>query len=138
GTMAIENPEVIGDLSEEYGPDRIMVSLDSRDSKVVIRGWTEDIECTAVEVGRKLQEQGAGSILFTNVDFEGLLSGFDPDPVIELVNAVDVPVVYSGGISSIQDIEELQKTGAAGVVIGSAIYRGKIDFREALKYQGLK
>ncbi|WP_321212160.1 1-(5-phosphoribosyl)-5-[(5-phosphoribosylamino)methylideneamino]imidazole-4-carboxamide isomerase [Methanothermobacter sp. DP] len=138
GTMAIENPEVIGDLSGEYGSDRIMVSLDSRNSKVVIRGWTENIEHTAVEMGRKLQEKGAGSILFTNVDFEGLLSGFDPEPVIELVNAVDVPVVYSGGVSSIQDIDKLQKTGAAGVVIGSAIYKGKIDFREALKYQELK
>ncbi|HOQ18275.1 MAG TPA: 1-(5-phosphoribosyl)-5-[(5-phosphoribosylamino)methylideneamino]imidazole-4-carboxamide isomerase [Methanothermobacter thermautotrophicus] len=138
GTMAIERPAVVEELADEYGSERIMVSLDSRDSRVVIRGWTEKVPFTAEEMARKFQERGAGSILFTNVDFEGLLSGFDLKPVTELVDAVDIPVIYSGGVSSLDDLRMLQGTGVMGVVIGSAIYRGLIDFTEALKYQDLK
>ncbi|MBE2900519.1 1-(5-phosphoribosyl)-5-((5-phosphoribosylamino)methylideneamino)imidazole-4-carboxamide isomerase [Methanothermobacter thermautotrophicus] len=138
GTMAIENPEVVEELAAEYGSERIMVSLDSRDSRVVIRGWTEKVPFTAEEMARKLKARGAGSILFTNVDFEGLLSGFDLKPVTELVDAVDIPVIYSGGVSSLDDIGMLQGTGVRGVVIGSAIYRGLIDFTEALKYQDIE
>lgn len=138
GTMAIENPAIVEELAGEYGSERIMVSLDSRDSQVVIRGWTEKVPFTAEEMARKFQERGAGSILFTNVDFEGLLSGFDLKPVSELVEAVEIPVIYSGGVSSLNDLRMLQETGVMGVVIGSAIYRGLIDLTEALKYQDLK
>ncbi|MDI6702264.1 1-(5-phosphoribosyl)-5-[(5-phosphoribosylamino)methylideneamino]imidazole-4-carboxamide isomerase [Methanothermobacter wolfeii] len=135
GTMAIEKPGTVKELAEEYGSEHIMVSLDSRDSRVVIKGWTEKVPFTPVELAGRLQEEGAGSILFTNVDFEGLLKGFDVKPVLELVESIEIPVVYSGGVSSIKDIELLSGTGVAGVVIGSAIYRKKIDFQEALRYQ---
>ena len=119
------------------GSERIMVSLDSKDSKVVIKGWTEKTSKTAPEMGQILEENGAGGILFTNVDVEGLLNGFNLDPVLELVNAVNIPIVYSGGISSLEDIKTLQKTGVKGIVIGSAIYKGKIDFEKALKYENI-
>lgn len=137
GTMAIENPLLVQELAEEYGSERIMVSLDSKDSKVVIKGWTEKTSKTAPEMGRILEENGAGGILFTNVDVEGLLNGFSLDPVLELVNAVNIPVVYSGGITSLEDLERLQPTGVKGVVIGSAIYKGHIEFEEALKYENI-
>ena len=118
GTMGIKNPQTITELSDEYGSERIMISLDSKDNKVVIKG--------------------AGSILFTNVDVEGLLGGFYTDPVVDLVNSVDIPVVYSGGVTTLDDLKQLQSTGAKGVVIGSALYKDKIKLEDALKYQDIK
>ena len=135
GTMAVENPETVEELSNEYGSNRILVALDSKDSKVVIKGWMEKTEKNASELGVSLQNKGAGGILFTNVDVEGMMNGFDMDPLLELLNAVDIPVIYSGGVTSLMDIENLSKTKTFGVVIGSALYKGKIDFIDALKYQ---
>lgn len=135
GTMAIENPETVKELSEEFGSERIVVALDSKDSKVVVKGWTEKTSKSASEYGKIFEECGAGGILFTNVDYEGLLKGFDVDPLLELLNAVNIPVIYSGGITSIEDIKKVSETDAAGVVVGSALYKGKINFEDALKYQ---
>lgn len=135
GTMGIKNPEIIYKLSEEYGSDRIMVSLDSKDSKVVIKGWQEKIDKTPVELINEFENNGAGSILFTNVDVEGLLGGFNLNPVIKLVNSSNIPIVYSGGITNINDVKQLLKTGISGIVIGSALYKNKIKLKEALKYQ---
>ena len=135
GTMAIEKPNTIKKLSEEFGSERIMVSLDSKDSKVVIKGWKEKIDKKATDISREFQEAGAGSILFTNVDVEGLLSGFDIQPAIDLVNSVDIPIVYSGGITTLEDLKKLTTTGVKGVVIGSALYKNKINLIDALKLQ---
>jgi phosphoribosylformimino-5-aminoimidazole carboxamide ribotide isomerase len=135
GTMGIKHPETIQQLSAEYGSERIMISLDSKDSKVVIKGWQEKIDKTATELSKEFEEHGAGSILFTNVDVEGLLGGFNINPVLNLVKSVDIPIVYSGGITTIADIKKLSTTGVSGVVIGSALYKDKIKLEEALKYQ---
>lgn len=135
GTMAIKHPEIISQLSKEYGKDRIMISLDSKDEQVVIKGWQEKINKSPYELSKEFEEHGAGSILFTNVDVEGLLKGFYIDPILKLVKSTNIPIVYSGGVSSIEDIKLLQNTGVKGVVIGSAIYKNKINLKEALKYQ---
>ena len=133
--MGIKHPEVIQELSKEYGSDRIMISLDSKDSKVVIKGWQEKIDKTPEELSNEFKEHGAGSILFTNVDVEGLLNGFYTEPVLNLVNSTDLPVVYSGGVTSTEDLVKLNKTGVKGVVIGSALYKNKINLKDALKYE---
>lgn len=135
GTMGIEHPETITELSNEYGSERIMISLDSKDNRVVIKGWQEKIDKSPTELSNEFKEHGAGSILFTNVDVEGLLGGFYTEPVIKLKNSVDLPIVYSGGITSISDIKQLNESGVEGIVIGSALYKDKIDLKEALKYQ---
>jgi len=135
GTMAVENPEKVEELSNEYGSNRTIVALDSKDEKVVVKGWTEKTEKSAPELGVALQKRGAGGILFTNVDVEGLMKGFNINPLLKLLKAVDIPVIYSGGVTSLSDIEELSLTKTYGVVIGSALYKGKINFEAALKYQ---
>lgn len=136
GTMAIEHPEIISKLSQEYGSDRIMVSLDSKDSKVVIKGWTEKISQSADEIANMFKEKGAGSVLFTNVDYEGLLNGFNIEPVNKLINSTDMPIVYAGGISSTDDLKILRdETQVQGVVIGSALYKKTINLKDALQYQ---
>lgn len=135
GTMGIQHPETITELSEEYGSDRIMISLDSKDNKVVIKGWQEKIDKSPAELSQEFKDRGAGSILFTNVDVEGLLGGFYTEPVENLKKSVDLPIVYSGGITTTDDLKKLNKSGVEGVVIGSALYTDKIDLTEALKYQ---
>lgn len=135
GTMAIQEPGNVDYLAGEYGSERIIVALDSKDSKVVVKGWTESTNQNASELGVELQDHGAGGILFTNVDVEGLMKGFDMEPLLELLDAVDIPVVYSGGVTSLEDVEKLSNLDIYGVVIGSALYKGKIKFSDALKYQ---
>ena len=135
GTMAVENPENISEISKEYGSKRTIVALDSKEGKVVVKGWTEKTEKTAPELGVSLENKGAGGILFTNVDVEGMMSGFNMDPLEDLLEAVDIPVVYSGGVTSLDDVKKLSETETYGVVIGSALYKGKINFEDTLKYQ---
>jgi phosphoribosylformimino-5-aminoimidazole carboxamide ribotide isomerase len=135
GTLAIKNPETVQKISQDYGKERIMVALDSKDSRVVVRGWTEKTNFTAPELGEIFQDNGAGGILFTNVDHEGLLEGFQVEPLRALLKTVQIPVVYSGGVSSLEDVATLSNTDVYGVVIGSALYKGKIRFEDALKYE---
>ena len=135
GTLAIDNPETVQELSSEFGSERIIVALDSKDSQVVVRGWTEKTDQKAPELGKIMEEHGAGGILFTNVDHEGLLGGFEINPLLELLGAVDIPVIYSGGVSTLEDVSVLSETDAYGVVIGSALYKGTINFEDALNYE---
>ena len=135
GTMAVENPKNIEELSNEYGSKRTIVALDSKDGKVVVKGWTEKTEKTAPELGVSLEKRGAGGILYTNVDVEGMMNGFNMTPLEDLLKAVNIPVIYSGGVTSLDDVKKLSKTEAYGVVIGSALYKGNIKFEDTLKYQ---
>ena len=138
GTMAIKNPLIVQELANEFNSSRIIVALDSKDSQVVIKGWTEKTSKTASQLGKLMEEHGAGYILFTNVDVEGLLEGFEIKPLMELLNNVNIPVIYSGGISTMRDLEKLSTTNVYGVVIGSALYKGKIKFDEALNLSNIK
>ncbi|MEM0499146.1 MAG: 1-(5-phosphoribosyl)-5-[(5-phosphoribosylamino)methylideneamino]imidazole-4-carboxamide isomerase [Methanothrix sp.] len=134
GTMALRDPPVVMRLSDEYGPDRIMVALDVRDGKVTSEGWQRTLEFNAIELGVVFESFGAGSILFTNIDTEGQQRGVDPEPTKELVEAVSIPVVAAGGVSSLNDVKLLSEAGAAGAVIGTAIYTGVLDLRAALDF----
>ncbi len=135
GTLAIESPETVELLSDQYGSERIMVALDSKDSQVVVRGWTEKTNQTAPQLGEIMEEKGAGGLLFTNVDHEGLLGGFKIQPLLKLLETVNIPVVYSGGVSTLEDIKTLSQTDVYGVVIGSALYKGTLNLEDALSYE---
>ena len=135
GTMAIDNPDIIEELSNKYGSDRICVSLDSKNNKVVTHGWTKYTDKTPLEYARIFEQKGAGSILFTNVDVEGLLNGINLDIAEELMSNINIPVIYSGGITSIDDIKKLKEINTPYVVIGSALYKGLIEFEDLLEYQ---
>lgn len=132
GTAALEDPALVESLSAEYGRERIMVALDVRKGLVTTEGWQRTLEERAVGLGRLFQERGAGSILFTNIDTEGQLRGIDPVPTRELVDSLDIPVIAAGGVTTIEDILALRDAGAAGAVVGTAIYTGKLDFKDAL------
>ncbi len=131
-TAALREPELVKKLADEFGSAHINVALDSKNGKVAIEGWKKLSEFTAVEMGQKFEKLGAGTLLFTNIDTEGLMQGVNPTPTAELVKSVKIPVIASGGITTLQDILTIRATGACGVVVGSALYTGKFTYPEAL------
>lgn len=135
GTAAINNPSLVEELARKFGSERIMVALDSKNGRVTTHGWAKQSAYTPVELGREFEELGAGSILFTDIDTEGLLNGVNPEPTRELAQALGIPVIASGGITTLSDIEEIKKTGAKGVVVGAALYVGNFKLREALELE---
>ena len=135
GTMAVENPDILDSLTDKYTPDQICISLDSKDNRVLTHGWQKSTDKTPLEYTQIFQQKGAGSILFTNVDVEGLLGGIDLSIAEELIEKSEIPIIYSGGITSVDDLKVLRDINTDYVVIGSALYKGLIDFKEALKYQ---
>lgn len=135
GTMALESPSVLAGLAEKYGKDRVMVALDSKGGEVVIRGWKSGTGVAAMDVIRTF-EPYAREALFTNVEVEGKMKGIDERPIKELVRASSLDIIVSGGISSVNDVKRIKSLGAKGVVIGSAIYTGKLDYRNALRAAG--
>lgn len=132
GTAAIKDPSLVRRLAGEAGSDAVMVSLDSRKGEVLIEGWTAGSGKGTVEMGRFFEKQGAGSILFTDVDVEGLLKGINASQIRALAEAVRIPVIASGGVTSLDDIVQIRRTGAAGVIVGSALYKCHFTLREAI------
>ncbi|WP_407355331.1 1-(5-phosphoribosyl)-5-[(5-phosphoribosylamino)methylideneamino]imidazole-4-carboxamide isomerase [Methanolobus sp. WCC5] len=131
-TAAINNPRLVRELADAYGSKHINVALDSKNGKISIEGWKKQSEFTAIEMGIRFQELGAGSILFTNIDTEGLLQGVNTAPTEELARSVSIPVIASGGVTGLDDLIALKKTGAKAVVVGSALYTGKFTLPEAI------
>jgi phosphoribosylformimino-5-aminoimidazole carboxamide ribotide isomerase len=131
GTAAVENPDIVAEIGEEH-PESVLVSLDAKDGEVVVSGWTEGTGLDPAEAAARYEELGAGGILFTDVDVEGQLEGVRTDPVERVVEAVDVPVVASGGVATLDDVRALEDAGAAAVVVGSALYEGSFTLEAAL------
>ena len=131
-TLAIRDPRTLTRLASEYGAERVMAGVDAKGGQVVVRGWQEPAGDYLAWAG-KLEAAGAGSLLYTNVDVEGLQQGIRPEPVRRLLETTRLPVVVAGGISSAADVVLLRDMGAAGVVLGSALYSGRISVREAME-----
>ncbi|WP_440006947.1 1-(5-phosphoribosyl)-5-[(5-phosphoribosylamino)methylideneamino]imidazole-4-carboxamide isomerase [Halomicrococcus sp. SG-WS-1] len=130
GTAAVENPDIVEAISAEY-PGSVMVSLDAKDGEVVVSGWTERTGLDPAEAAARYEDLGAGAILFTDVDVEGRMEGVQTEQVRRVVEAVDVPVVASGGVATVADVRALRDAGAAAVVVGSALYEGAFTLEEA-------
>jgi phosphoribosylformimino-5-aminoimidazole carboxamide ribotide isomerase len=132
GTAAMETPAILKKLSEQYGRDRIIVALDSKGGRVVTKGWVEETGERAASVAKSF-EDFASEYLFTNVDVEGMIQGIKIDIIKEVVGSTKSRIIASGGISTLGDIQAIKDAGATAVVIGTALYKGRIDFKEALE-----
>lgn len=130
GTAAVETPDIVTEISDTH-PGTVMVSLDAKGGEVVVSGWTEGTGLDPAEAARRYADLGAGAILFTDVDVEGRLDGVRTGPVERLVEAVDIPVVASGGVATLDDVRALRDAGAAAVVVGTALYEGRFTLAEA-------
>jgi phosphoribosylformimino-5-aminoimidazole carboxamide ribotide isomerase len=133
GTAALRDPDMVSRLADRHGSERIMVALDVRKGDVTTEGWQKTLGKKAVELGRLFEANGAGSILFTNIDVEGQQKGIALQPTRDLVGALHIPVVAAGGVTSVEDVLALRDAGTGGAVAGTAIYTGRLSVRAALK-----
>ncbi len=129
-TMFVENPELFKEICEA-NRGKIVAGIDARNGKLSIKGWTEDINMSPVEAAKRVQELGASRINFTDITKDGTMEGINIDTIKEVVQSVDIPVVTSGGVSSMDDIfklMELEPLGLDGIIIGKALYEKKLNF----------
>jgi phosphoribosylformimino-5-aminoimidazole carboxamide ribotide isomerase len=134
GTVALKNPALVKEAAHTF-PGRIVVGADAVGGKIATEGWAEVSDMTPVDLGRRFEDAGVAAILFTDVDGDGLLRGVNVKATASLARAVRIPVIASGGVGGMADIEALiaaKEPNIEGVVIGRALYDGKIDPAGAL------
>jgi len=131
GTVAVEQIELTRRIIKRFG-EAIVVGIDARDSYVTTHGWMKISTMTVLELSQAMAAIGARRIIYTDVKRDGTLTEPNYDTTAELVNKLKIPVVASGGISSIEHIRKLAALGVEGVIIGKALYTGDIDLKEAL------
>ena len=135
GTAALTNPQFVKDAAKTF-PGRIVVGADAKGGRIATAGWAEVSELTPTDLGRRFEDAGVAAILFTDIDGDGLLKGVNVTATAALARALTIPVIASGGVGSIADIDALlaaNEPGIEGVVVGRALYDGRIDVAEALR-----
>ena len=132
GTKAIDSPSWVGELCTTF-PGRIAVGIDAKNGKVAVNGWTSVCEWTAIAFAREMGKTSPCAIIYTDISKDGMLQGPNISSLKEILMAVKTPVIASGGISSLKDIEALSQLPIAGMIIGKALYTGHIKLSEAKK-----
>ena len=133
GTAAVKNPGFLQDACTAFG-GHIIVGLDAKDGKVATDGWSKLTGHEVVDLARKFEDYGVESFVYTDIGRDGMLTGINIDATVKLAQALTVPVIASGGLSSLTDIEQLcevEDQGIEGVICGRAIYSGALDFASA-------
>ncbi len=134
GTAALTDPAFVRQAARAF-PGRIVVGADAKGGRIATQGWAETTELTPAELGERFEDAGVAAILFTDVDRDGLMYGINVRATAALARSVNIPVIASGGVSGLADIEALLATGEpniAGIVIGRALYDGQIEAKTAL------
>lgn len=134
GTAAQRNPELVKEACARF-PGRIVVGIDAKNGMVAVQGWAEVTDITAVDLARKFEDCGVAAIIYTDISRDGMLQGPNLEATKALAEAVSIPVIASGGVSSLKDIENLmaiEKSGVTGVITGKAVYTGAIKLAEAV------
>jgi phosphoribosylformimino-5-aminoimidazole carboxamide ribotide isomerase len=135
GTVALKDPELAARACAEY-PGRIAFGLDARDGLLAVEGWTETSRRTALEVARSLAPLRPAALIYTDISRDGVKRGVNLTATRTLAEAIDLPVIASGGVSSLDDIKALlplEPLGVVGVIVGRALYDGNLDLAEALR-----
>ncbi|MBR8834623.1 MAG: 1-(5-phosphoribosyl)-5-[Stigonema ocellatum SAG 48.90 = DSM 106950] len=138
GTIAVEQPQLVQQLCQEF-PERIIIGIDARNGLVATHGWLETSEVFATQLAVQMQELGAAAIIYTDIHRDGTLCGPNLEALRSLAEIVSIPVIASGGVSSIIDLLSLlalEPQGVTGVIVGRALYTGDISLREALRAIG--
>ena len=136
GTAAIRNPGFLQDACTAFG-GHIIVGLDAREGKVATDGWSKLTRHDVVDLGKKFEDFGVESIIYTDIGRDGMLSGINVEATVRLAQALTIPVIASGGLSSMADIDALcavEDEGIEGVICGRAIYSGDLDFAAAQRH----
>mgnify|MGYP002631134625 FL=1 len=135
GSVAIESPELLTEMAAAF-PGRIVLGLDARDGRVAVRGWLETSPLEALDVARRHAGLPLAAIVFTDIATDGMLSGPNLPALAAMVQAVPLPIVASGGIASAADIRHVAATGAAGCIVGRALYEGAVTLPAAVEAAG--
>ncbi len=134
GTAALTHVDVVSESCRRF-PGRIAVGIDVRDGKVAVQGWTEDSALTAIELASRMEQLGVARIIYTDISRDGTQEGVNVAATRALAEAVHIPVIASGGVGSLADVEALlphQQAGIEGVIIGRALYTGAVRLAEAI------
>jgi phosphoribosylformimino-5-aminoimidazole carboxamide ribotide isomerase len=133
GTVAVENPGLVRDAARAF-PGQVAVGIDARGGKVATKGWAEETDVEVTDLARSFEDAGVAAIIYTDIQRDGAMQGPNVEATAALARAVSIPVIASGGVSSLDDLVALKSCGAAldGAISGRALYDGAIDLAEAL------
>ena len=132
GTKAVERPEFLSELVEEFGPDAIVAGIDARNGWVAIQGWEEISKIRALDLCIQMKDFGIHHIVYTDISRDGMLSGPNVEATKALTKETGLDIIASGGVSCIEDLEQLYREGICGAIIGKALYEKRIDLKEAV------
>ncbi|MCA3260737.1 MAG: 1-(5-phosphoribosyl)-5-[(5-phosphoribosylamino)methylideneamino]imidazole-4-carboxamide isomerase [Telmatospirillum sp.] len=135
GTVALRDPALVKQACKDW-PGRIVVGIDARDGRVAVEGWAETSDVTALDLARRFVDAGVAAIVYTDIDRDGAMQGPNVDATAALARAVPIPIIASGGVSSLADLAALKARaadGIAGAISGRALYDGRIDLAEAIR-----
>jgi phosphoribosylformimino-5-aminoimidazole carboxamide ribotide isomerase len=136
GTAAVKNPGFLQEACIAFG-GHIMVGLDARDGKVATDGWSKLTGHEVIDLAKKYEDYGVEAIVYTDIGRDGMLQGINIEATLRLAQAVSIPIIASGGLTNMQDIDalcDIEEDGVIGVIAGRAIYNGNINLTEAQKY----
>lgn len=133
GTAAVREPDLVREAARAF-PGKVAVGIDARDGMVAVEGWAETTELSALDLARRFEDAGVAAIIYTDIDRDGAMQGPNVDATAALARAVSIPVIASGGVSSLDDLRALKDSGAPldGAISGRAIYEGKLDLPAAI------
>jgi phosphoribosylformimino-5-aminoimidazole carboxamide ribotide isomerase len=133
GTVAVENPALVKQAAKAF-PGQVAVGIDARDGRVATKGWAEETDVNATDLAKSFEDAGVAAIIYTDINRDGAMQGPNIAATQALAEAVSIPVIASGGVSSLDDLTALKATGKiAGAISGRALYDGAIDLKAALK-----
>ena len=133
GTLALRAPEIVRSACRKF-PGKIAIGIDAKAGRVAVEGWAEASEMTVLDLARKFEDSGAAAIIHTDIERDGTLSGPNIAATKDLAAKLSIPVIASGGVASIDDIKALKNAEKiAGVIVGRALYDGKVDLKAALQ-----
>ena len=134
GTAAVKNPELVKESCRMF-PGKIAVGIDSRNGKAAISGWTENSDISVIELAKRFEGAGVSAVIHTDIDRDGTGEGVNIDSMVALTEATSIPVIASGGVASVQDLQLVKDARLHGVIVGRAVYDGSLDPAEAAKFR---
>jgi phosphoribosylformimino-5-aminoimidazole carboxamide ribotide isomerase len=135
GTIALKNPDLVKEACKKF-PNKIVVGIDGKSGMVAVEGWAETSDISVIDLAKKFEDAGVAAIIYTDINRDGLMTGPDLSGTKTLAESVNIPVIASGGMSctdDIQAVKDIEDSGVSGVIVGRAIYEGKIDIPKALQ-----
>ena len=140
GTAALKDPSLVLEAARQF-PQQIVVGADTyggaHDGQIAAEGWLETSQVSVLDLVRRFEDGGVAAVIFTDISRDGDLSGVNHQATLDLADAVSIPIIASGGVASLADVQAFADTAVAGVIIGRALYEGRIDLAEAVKYRNV-